>query len=335
MGSEINTIRRVIRYALLLLALISLSSCASFLRPTINKPAIAYSLRENGTLISTHSPVFLIEDSTKSYNLIGTPRAEIDAQGNERVYVDSASPAFYTEMHDFKTARGSYTNLYYRVHFERSAFKLLPFNVSAGRNTGLLITVTLNKKHEALLYTIVHTCGCYLAFIPTSFMPVEAYPPGWKTEGQRVYGERLPGFLNFNKQKTTDYRVVLTLRNKTHRVKAVNVLLRAEIKKKYNLAAAPSLALEVLSNLQTSNSGSTSFFETEGRRKDYVKGSHKPWEKLFISWWTLKWRVGEDKRFSPDKTTETVFFTSLKFWNREKSDMENFPQFLRFWKWGL
>jgi hypothetical protein len=54
-----------------------------------------------------------------------------------------------------------------------------------------------------------------------------------------------------------------------------------------------------------------------------------------MSWWTLDWRIGEDKAYEPDDPGSITFYTSVKFWARNKSDMRNFPQFLRYWGWNL
>jgi hypothetical protein len=326
--------RRAVSIILLLAALL-LESCAYYRPAPIVEPALAYIVGQDDGWFSAHSPVFLIEESGKSYNLIGTPTAVPDEEGGERIYVDSALPTIYTLRQSFDTESGVYTNLYYRVHFEKSPFSIIPFNVSAGQNTGLIVVVTLNQGGEPLLYTTVHTCGCYHAFVPTSFLPDKAFPPGWSREGQRVYGEKLPGILRFLGGKTTGYRAVISLRRGSHRVKGFSLVAIQDIQERHLLQSSSTLPMEALESLPMEDGSTTSFFEEDGPRKDYVKGSHKPWEKLFISWWVLDWRVGEDKIFRPDRLTDTIFYTSMKFWDRNESDMEDFVTFLRFWGWGL
>lgn len=318
-----------------LLAVLSLAACAR--RPVIPeaKPYIAYAVEPSKGIFSAHTPIFVHDSPVESFNRIGTPTASLDADGTERIYVDPEKPTIYVHKLIFKTARGAYTNLYYRVHFERVPFNLVPFNVSAGRNTGLLAVVTLNNKGDPLLYTTVHTCGCYLAIVPTSFLPKDAYPPGWDLESQRVFGETLPGLLSFPAGGPQGVRAVINLRNKSHRVRGLSLVKDAEASESYLLENAPILPLEALEALPMEDGSTTSFFETEGFKEGYVKGSNKPWEKLFISWWVFDWRVGQDKIFKPDDSTNTIFYTSLKFWRREASDMEDFPGFLRYWGWGL
>ncbi len=94
---------------------------------------------------------------------------------------------------------------------------------------------------------------------------------------------------------------------------------------------APIAALDAL----PADGQTTSFFETSGARKGYVKGSSKPLERLLISWWALDWRVGQDKRYGPAEEMNTTFYTSLKPWRREQSDMWPFAEFLRYWGWRL
>lgn len=318
-----------------LLAALTLAACTHL--PFIPEagPKPAYIVEPDRGLFSTHSPVIALDFPELSYNKIGTPTAELDAEGKERVYVDPSRPTVYVLKLGFETVRGKYTNLYYRVHFERVPFNLLPFNVSAGRNTGLIIVVTLSEKGDPLLYTTVHSCGCYLAIIPTSFLPDDAFPSRWRAGVQRVYGEKLPGLVSFPQGVARGYRPVITLRSGSHRVRAFGIEPEAEIQEAYRLQTSPLLNLEALEALPMQDGSTTSFFETEGASRGYVKGSNKPWEKLFISWWALDWRVGQDKIFRPGGPTDTTFYTSLKFWNRSASDMEDFAAFLRFWGWDL
>ncbi len=320
---------------ILLLAVVTLAACAR--RPIVPEapPHVAYGVEPLGGIFSAHSPIFVHDSPDESFNRIGTPTASLDADGVERVYVDPSKPTIYVHKLAFKTGRGVYTNLYYRVHFERVPFNLLPFNVSAGMNTGLIVVVTLNNTGDPLLYTTVHTCGCYLAIVPTSNLPDDAYPPNWDREGQRVYGEKLPGLLDFSSGEAGGYRAVVRLRSKSHRVRAVSLANALEIKEAFRLENVPILPFDALEALTMGDGSVTSFFETEGLKKGYVKGSGKPFEKLFISWWAFDWRVGQDKIFNPEDSTNTIFYTSLKFWRREASDMEDFPKFLRYWGWSL
>ena len=79
----------------------------------------------------------------------------------------------------------------------------------------------------------------------------------------------------------------------------------------------------------------TSFYETSGQRIGYVKGSYKLLERLLISWWAFDWKIGEDKKLNADKNEPPIFFTSLKPWARNISDLRDFPEFLTYWGWQL
>lgn len=101
----------------------------------------------------------------------------------------------YYETRRFQISRSTYTNLIFRVHFEKVPLNFFPFYLGAGENVGLLVIVILDLKGQPLLYTLVHTCGCYLAFIPTSYMPEQSFPKIWDKGRQTVYLENLPGML--------------------------------------------------------------------------------------------------------------------------------------------
>jgi len=66
-----------------------------------------------------------------------------------------------------------------------------------------------------------------------------------------------------------------------------------------------------------------------------VKGAHKRWEFALVSWWTWDAHVGHDKRYAAADELGKRFYTSLKPWNRKKSDIWEFSNFLSFWGWDL
>lgn len=313
---------------------IFLFSCTTFPEHPTADRLVAYTVKNGETLLGRHAPVFLIENHKKRYNLIGTPTAEITKDMEERIYVDPGKATIYAQKRIFKTLKSTYTNLVYRVHFEQIPGGWVPFHLGKGKNIGLIVIITLNRRNEPILYTTLHTCGCYLAFVPTSYMPVSRLPDGWKRARQSVYSENLPGILDYKGSPFNRNRTVILLRDGTHRVKDI-WLSAVDPLKKYNTRVADIQPLESLEKLPVKNGGTTSFYETSGRRKGYVKGSHKIRERLLMSWWALAWRVGEDKRFGKDKNDGLLFYTSLKPWAREKSDMRDFAAFLKYWKWHL
>nr|WP_321401575.1 hypothetical protein [uncultured Desulfobacter sp.] len=314
--------------------LLFLVSCTTIpVQPPANNFS-AYTVKEDQTILNRYAPVFVVENYEMKYNRIGTPSAEINEDGKEKIYVDSDKATIYAEARHFKTIKNTYTNLIYRIHFEKIPGGLIPFHLGKGKNIGLIVIITLNSRDEPILYTSVHTCGCYLAFVPTSYMPSDVFPDSWKNERQSVYSENLPGILKFNKPFSEQTKTMILIRSETHRVKDMWLSDFCPLEK-YNIVEADIKPLGSLEKLPLDDHETTSFYETSGSRKGYVKGSSKIRERLLISWWAFDWRVGEDKKFGKDKTDGIVFYTSLKPWNRERSDMRNFDTFLKFWKWKL
>jgi hypothetical protein len=324
---------RNVQNLLVVTLLVSLSSCASLPQRPLDENSLAYAVFDNSNLLRRHSPVFLVEESEKDHNRIGTPVATISEE-EEVVSVDPNRAAFYTSINQFKTAKDSYTNLFYRIHFRGVPFGFFPFYLGAGKNVGLIVVVTLNHLKEPVLYTMVQTCGCYLAFVPTSYLQKEKWKKDWHKGRQNVYTEDLPAYLDYSSEVKDDQVLVVHLRSATHRVKNVWLAAAGELKGIKNVR--PELQpFEALERISLSNGETTSFYETTGGRKDYVKGSQKIWERLLISWWSLDWHVGEDKKLGRDLSDGLVFYTSLKPWARGESDLRDFAGFLRYWGWNL
>jgi len=328
----INIKKLIFYLSVALLSLLFSCTAIPVHQPTDN--FLAYTVKGDKTLLERYAPVFIIENSNKEYNLIGTPSAKINKNGKEKIYVDPEKATFYAEMRKFKTFKSSYTNLIYRIHFEKIPGGLIPFHLGKGNNIGLIVIITLNSRNEPILYTSVHTCGCYLAFVPTTYMPDDNFPDDWKNGRQSVYSENLPGILNYNESSSDLKKTMILIRNGTHRVKDIR-LSESYSLKKYNIVKAETQSLESLEKLPLKNYETTSFYETSGSREGYVKGSFKIRERLLMSWWSFDWRVGEDKKFGKNKNDGILFYTSLKPWDREKSDMRNFVTFLKYWKWNL
>lgn len=288
-----------------------------------------YVAEADGWYFSPQAPIFVIEAPDKTYNRIGTPSARL-VEGKEDVFIDPSHPTIYTRKTTFKTERGTYTNLTYRVHFEKVPVSYLGW----GDNVGLLLVVTLNAAGKPVLFTTVHTCGCYLAFVPTSYLPTEAYPEGWNFGRQEVYGQNLPGMIDFSGIDPDQSSLMLRLQDGTHRVMDLWLEPNAALYK-YDLVKSTLKPLKMLEGLSLPEGASTSFYETSGDRRDYVKKSQKPWERLFMGWWALDLRVGEDKKLGRDPEDGISFYTSLKPWARSASDLRNFTEFLHYWGWKL
>ena len=318
--------------AILLCGLLALltggCSLISPIAPEENRQQGVYLLPATGdSLLNRHAPIFLVEDNQRNYNRIGTPAVRVSASGREDIYIDTARATIYTMTQEFETATGRYTNLIYRVHFPLTP---LP-HLTAGKNVGLLIYVTLNSAGEEILITTLHTCGCFLAFIPTTRLPESSWPAGWQKTSQIVFSEELPSLIE---SQNTRQRLIIKLRSETHRVMNIKYTNPADYE---NIESLPMHMepMAALNKLPAPNNQSVSFFATEGLRKGIVKGSRKPLEMLFMSLLAMDPFIGEDKALGPPDETGTKFYTSLKFWARNSSNIWFFPRFLQYWGWDL
>ena len=279
-------------------------------------------------LLQRYAPHFEIQDYQEEYNRIGAAAARLTTGNDYEVYVDTDRPTIYTLVQTFATAKGDYTNLIYRVHFPEVPWPHLTW----GRNVGLLVYVTLNSRQEPVLITTLHTCGCYLAMIPTNKLPREQWPAGWLSDGQYIFGEQLPGQLELPPQEPYG-QLFISIRGRVHRVTAVEFRPAEKTQPQPDppTRLAPMSALDAL----PLGKRTVSFFEQEGSRRGYVKDNRKPLELLFMSWWALDPKIGQDKILGPPEETGVVFYTSLKFWDRESSNLWHFPQFLSYWGWDF
>ncbi len=317
------------------LILLMLSGCA-YSQKGIHDPihTIYLSHGETDSLIHRFVPVFLIYNHAEPHNRIGRPSARFDARGNEEIYVDHDKPAIYYMTKNFATERGTYTNLIYRVHFSEIPFSLIPFHISAGKNVGLMIVITLDASQRPLLVTTVGTCGCYAAIVPTSHLPSDTFPLGWKNEPMKVYGEELPSLLDYTDIKRP--KLGIYLRSDVHRVMHLEIMEEEKLgnPELFTVIQAPLVPMAALEQIPIDGK-STSFYHDRRPQKGHVKGSLKPWETLFLGLISLDFFVGADKVYGDSQITENPFYTSLKPWNRNSSDMWNFADFLEFWGWRL
>ena len=324
------------KYLLLVVVLLASSSCASHIR-TIPKESrlTAYTAQNNrSSNFVKYAPVFVAYQYDHPFNRIGRPVAVRDGFGGHEIRVDSTQPVYYTQVQRFSTASGDYVNLIYRVHFPEIPFSLIPFHLTAGYNAGLMVVITLDSKEQPVLVTTVHTCGCYLAIVPTTFLPAKALPQGWKEGRLDVYGERLPSMLDY--ANMDDPRLLVHLRPGDHRVMDLEIVERSMIESPERAHLIPSV-LESTGELERipMNGKTTSLYHKKGPLKGHVKGSFKILEALSLSLISWDFFVGSDKVYGDRNETGNPFYTSLKPWNRIASDMYDFPAFLEFWGWRL
>ncbi len=317
------------------LILLMLSGCA-YSQKGVYDPihTIYFSHGEADSLIHRFVPVFLIYNYREPHNRIGRPSASFDARGNEKIYVDHEKPAIYHMTRHFSTEKETYTNLIYRIHFSEIPFSLIPFHLSAGRNVGLMVVITLDASQRPLLVTTVGTCGCYAAIVPTSYLPSDSFPLDWKNEPLEVYGEKIPNLLDYRELKTP--KLVIHLRSEVHRVMHLEPMEEDKLRNPelFTIMKAPLIPMASLEQIHV-NGKKTSFYHDRGPLRGHVKGSVKLWETLFLSLVSLDLFVGTDKVYADTGITENPFYTSLKPWNRKSSDMWNFADFLEFWGWRL
>lgn len=313
-------------------ALLPMGGCLRLHQISREQPPLVY-IPEGGApgpgaRLAPHFRVFNPQDG---FNRLGRPRAHRDGEGWEHVTVDVSGPAIYHGMTRFATGQGQYTNLVYRVHFPATPFSIFPFFIGAGENMGLLVVITLDQAQRPVLVATAGTCGCYLALVPTDLLPAEALPEDWRDAPQEIFGETLPARLDWS--KVADPVLMVSLRPGEHRVMDLAVVPRAELA---SLPAGQRLPAELhdalaLERLPLEDS-STSMFHGQGPLDGHVKGAWKPWETLLMSWFSLDLLVGMDKAYP---ARDNPFYTSLKPWARQDSDMRDFARFLRYWGWRL
>ena len=327
MNCGIKWLRHLTTWLLLLCPLL-LAACAG----TPKSQAWVYLPDTPAATHPQHLPALLVDAPEEPHNRIGTPAAKERSDREPLIIVDPGQASLYFEVQQFSTAKSTYTNLVYRLHFPEVPFLWTSPHLTAGPNPGFLLIFTLDASSTLLLITTVHTCGCYLAFIPTSALPVAALPEGWSTARQSVYGQTLPGLLPLPADDTAP--LLFAFESQTHRLRDVAFFPKALLEEQHfvkKMAVRPMLDLYSLPY----QGKTVSFFESEGPRRGYVKNNSKILEWLLMSWWAFDSRIGEDKAFSVHDDSEVPFYTSLKPWAREASDLKNFPAFLSYWGWRL
>ena len=312
---------------------LSLDQSRAYVGSTLVSNSKIETPKEDRELFTEHCPMFVIEEENKSYNKIGEPKIKRVVQDKLEAYVDPSSAKIYTQKRTFMTERGTYTNLIYRVHFEKVPYMLMPFHVAAGKNVGLLVVVTLDSKNLPVLVTTVHTCGCYISIIPTNHLEKGAFPIDWKPEPNYRYGEKLAGILNY--PDGDGYHPTIYLRKETHRVSDVFIEKKDHVEQKFDIVKMEMVPIQQLEHLTIVGEDEEASLYYTGLNKGFVRNALKPFEFLFISPWAFDMNVGVDKKYAPSRELHARFYTSLNVAYRQESDMWNFVRFLKFWGWNL
>jgi hypothetical protein len=315
--------------------LLLVSGCAHHQKiPPENIHAVYLGDGMEGTLLKRYAPAFLTLDYQSTYNRIGKPSARYDEEGQEIIYIDPARPVIYTMEREFSTAKGAYTNLIYRVHFSKVPFSIIPFYLTSGYNVGIIVIITLDAEKKPVLLSTVGTCGCYLAIVPTTYLPSDALPRDWQEKPLEVYGEELPWVLDYTEKESP--KVLVHLRPGVHRIMDLEIVAGEELPgaRPLKIIRTPLLPASELESIPL-NGKTTRFYYDRGPAKGHVKGSAKIWETLLLSLISFDFFVGTDKVYADTQAYGNPFYTSLKPWNRKRSDMWNFTRFLEFWGWRL
>ncbi|MCA1765625.1 MAG: hypothetical protein LC633_05175 [Desulfobulbaceae bacterium] len=156
-------------------------------------------------------------------------------------------------------------------------------------------------------------------------------PDDWPEQEQTVYGQSLPVVVE---KDSPGERLIIKISGATHRVTDLDYADPSRFDR-INRIPLHLNPMDALNRLPIPDDGATSFFETEGFRKGLVKGSRKPLEMTLMGWWAFDPHVGVDKALGPPDETGATMYTSLKFWNRDKSNIWYFRRFLDYWGWDL
>jgi len=289
---------------------------------------------EGDELLTRFAPIILVEDYGQSYNRVGAPSARLDKDGDEDIYVDPARPVYYTQVQEWATEKGTYTNLIYRAHFEMSLGNSKSTDGGKGYNVGLMTVVTIDEKQQPLLVNVLHTCGCFHAILPTTFLPEEAYPEDWDVASHSTYGETLPGLVRYPEGFDQDVRPVLYLRSGSHRAVDIQLASIDSVRETYELfdtALEPESALEHLKL----GEGETSFYYTEGKNKGLVKGAFKRKESLLLGLVVGDTRVGQDRKYGSAEEVPRGFYTTINPSKKDESEMWDYAKFLSQNGWKL
>lgn len=285
----------------------------------------------NASQVVRYAPALLVHNPDQEYNRIASPTAKADLNGNVHISMETGQPRIYVETAPFETDSGRYTNFVYRVHFPATPFSLIPFFIGAGSNMGLLVVLTVNDADEPVLVTTVGTCGCYVSVIPTDRLAAKAFPTNWKDSPVKVYGESLPSLLRVG----SGSRLMVEIRPGEHRVMGLEMIepnrLDGISTVPMRLSAAEDLERIPVRRLDGKNE-EVSLYYHSWPLAGHVRGAWKPWETLLLGALSMDPVVGMDKQLG---NPANPFYTSLKPWNRNASDMNDFTRFLRHYGWRL
>ncbi len=278
---------------------------------------------EEAALLERFAPVFWIEQGEAEWNRVGTPFIRRRCMA-EWVRVDPERATLYAEVIPERVGERECLQLVYRLHFDQLAFTWKDF-ASLHRNAGLLVLITLEKDSLVpLVLTTVHTCGCWLAVLPTDRLEPLALPGDWPPSRVEIAGESLPAVVSVPEPGS---RWILHLATRTHRVR--DVLTSGEPQDGLE-RPLPLRPMDDLYRLEVEGHPLErgSLFYTGGFLRGYVRGAWVPIEGLTAGIVLLDPRLGMDRDFGAPDRTGARFHTALLPWNRERSRLDRFGRLL-------
>ena len=291
-------------------------------------PRCAAADRSDARALECNAPTIRVREGELDYNRIGTPELYSGWIWRVKARVNPERPALFVERREDTLGGRPVHQLVYRFHFEKIPLRLSRYFFEAHRNPGLMVLVTLDAETgDALFVSAVHTCGCYLAIVPTDAVDPAWLPEGW-SETRRIYGQELPGRLP---AADVARGVRVTLESRSHRVSAIEAGTApgAGAGRRVELPLVPMSRLDDLA-IDGRQGARGSFFYTAGPLRGHVRGAWNPMEGLTaFGLLSLDPTVGMDKKFGDPEVTGTRFYTLLPFWLHEASRLDRMDSLLR------
>ncbi len=298
---------------------------AVYVPPPCTEPRAAAS---DEVLLRCFAPVVIAAGVENSYNRIGSLVLERGALGGLSVRVDADHPTLYTEVRPDIVGGEMVLQLVYRMHFEKIPLRLSHFFFEAHRNAGLLVVVTLDvRSFEPLFVTVVHSCGCYAAVLPTENVARAALPTDRPLDVIRVYGVTLPSILAL---PSPDARPILGLQPESHRITEVAFASELPEGRAIPLELRPMSELRDMPVAGGDDGARASVFHDSWPARGHLRGAWNPLEGLTIfGIVALDPMVGMDKDFGDPEQTGTEFYTMLTPWKQSESRLDRFDRLLR------
>lgn len=285
-------------------------------------------IESDDALLRCFAPSFVATGVEESYNRIGAVVLERGAFGGLSVRVDPERPVIYTEVRLDIVGGELVRQLVYRVHFEKIPFEFSHKFYEAHRNPGLLVVVTVDAAGALPRFvTVVHTCGCYAAILPTGHVSAAALPKDRALDVVHIYGQTLPAILDVPSQ---DARVTVSVEAGSHRATSVRFGITPPRGRVAPIELAQISELRSMPVAGGSNGERASVFHDTWPARGHLRGAWNPFEGLTL--WgivALDPMVGMDKDFGDPAQTGTAFYTMLTPWRQSASRLDRFDRLLR------